>query len=325
MREPMARSWMTPLPYFLAGIAVGIFVDRILGGPGSSTGLVSVVSAVAAAFALAGPLLQERMRQGSEKGLLLRGEQREHAVEIADTTLMPLGTAFFAPDTFQWMETAAPVCGIRTNRPGASNTPIETLPFWDAVQEHFEFDTEMKPVWSKLNELLEERSRLKAELDTEGERSLREALNSTFGGGQFLRARSYEADAPLRTYSPWEMLPRLRQQSDLGQIKMDEVKSNRGPELGQEDRTRITYGPEEWVSCRNREILDLEKFRVLYRELRNDQAFRAKLARIEELDGLIREKVQTFAWVSWAYYQRVKGSKVILGTCLLCPKPLEDT
>jgi len=75
-----------PLPYFLGGVVVGI-----LAGPAGDSGLAAIVSIVAAAFALSGPLLQERMRQGSEDRLVLRTERKDHAAEIADMTLRWLG------------------------------------------------------------------------------------------------------------------------------------------------------------------------------------------------------------------------------------------
>jgi hypothetical protein len=319
MRAPNLGS----LPYFLGGVAVGIFVDRILGGPAGDSGLVVVVSAVAAAFALSGPLLQERIRQGSENRLILREERKDHATEIAETTLQWLGGIWFNPDTSKWSAfPASPLAGLSYSGGNGSNNRVELLQFWRYAVQHFAADADVAPAWNSLTASLSGRLHLKVELDALSAQQLRGAIESTFGNG-FVPGLSWESPHPPRCYDEATTLGRLRGVTDTGSFKQNEVKYGGGPESSDEMRYVINYGPEELISSSEPGLVDLEKYRAMYSSLRTNAEFRSRLADLQAQDAAIRSEVANFAPIAWAYFERVKGTKQLPGTCDLCPK-LDD-
>lgn len=175
--------WGT-LPYFLGGVAVGIFVDRILGGPAGASGLATVVSAIAAAFALSGPLLQEHYHQTHDDELLLRQERQEHAVDIADTTLRWLGSAFFRPDTASWRpDPGSGLDGLLVQTADSGSAPVESLQYWVFALDHMKEDPAIAPAWASLSASPGKRCDLKSELDQWTALRLRETIGATFGSG----------------------------------------------------------------------------------------------------------------------------------------------
>jgi hypothetical protein len=310
------------IPYFLAGVAVGVFVDRILGGPGGNSGLVAVVSAVAAAFALSGPLLQERMREGAEEQRELKAERRDHAIQIADSTLRWLGSVAYS-GKIGWASTpGSALSPLEVNLgEGASRTPVETLAYWRYAVEHFAGDPEVGPVWTDLEKMLGERAALKSELDNLSAQKLREALTVSFGTG-FVPGPVWDESAPARCY--WEpgLLDRLRYPFDTRSLQTQETNFSPGPETPGGKRFTVLYGGSvQLASTSEPGLLDLEKFRTMCSGLRQDSELRPRLAKLEELDGALTESTREFARVAWSFYERVSGSKQIPGSCGLCPKP----
>lgn len=308
------------LPYFLAGVAVGVFVDRLLGGPGTSEGLALVVAAVSAAFALSGPLLQERLRQGNEQALLLRAERKEHAAEVASTTLAWLGSISYLAGGSSW--SASPtewLEGVNVVIAGDRTVNISQLQYWRYAVEHFAADPDVGPAWAKLAESLQHRAKLKTELDRFTAQKLAQALEAKFGVG-FQPGMSYAPDRTPRTYSQADILRRLRSPLDLGSIRLNTITFNPGPESPQEERSLIQYGPEEWASSSVPSVLELDRFKRMYTELRSDTEFRTRLAALEEQDRIMSQKVREFGQLAWGYYERVNGMKQIPGECGLCPR-----
>ena len=309
-----------PLPYFLGGIAVGVFVDRAIGGPGGNAGFAAVVSIVAAAVALSGPLLQERMRQGSEERSILREERKEHATDIAETTLQWLGAVWFNPDTSRWSPSrVSPLTGLSYTGGNTGNNQVELLQFWRYALEHIAADPDVGPAWAELARHLGERAQLKAELDGLTARKLREAIERTFGSG-FVPSMSWTPPRSPRCYDQSTTLGRLRGLVDVGSLKLQETNYSAGPETSAETRFSIFCGPEELIATSEPGLLDVERYRRMYSDLRKDNEFRTRLAKIQELDDALRLETTAFGPVAWAYFERVRGTKHIPGMCGLCPK-----
>ena len=311
--------WGT-LPYFLGGVAVGIFVDRVLGGPSSSAGLTTVVSAVAAAFALSGPLLQERYRQGHEDYLILRQERQDHAIEIADTTLQWLGNISFRPDTGEWVPGAASeLSGLLVIGPGGETRPVVALQYWPYALEHSAADAPIGPAWTHLAEQLRERRDLKSSLDQWSAQRLATAVNAALGPG-------FEPGTPWllpptspKVFDSKTTLGRLRGPVDTSSFKLETQNFNAGPEGPSGTRHFICYGPEVLIATTQDGILDLEKYRTMYTGLRNDPEFRSRLLKVEDYDKSIGDETREFAETAFAWFERVRGSKKIAGHCELCP------
>lgn len=320
----MRRRILGVIPYFLAGVTVGVFIDRILGGPGGNSGFAAVVSAVAAAFALSGPLLQERMRQGAEEQRELKLERKEHAVQIAESTLRWLGRASYSGNVGWAPLPERPIASLQVilgdNSPP---TPVESLAYWQYAVEHFTGDPEVGPAWRALKEGLEERASLKAELDSFSAQRLREAFIATFGPG-FVPGSVWDASGPARSYWEQGILDRLRYTFDPRSFADQEVKFAPGPESPGGTRYTITYGGSVTLASTTEQgLLEPGKFGSMCSEFRQDPAFRARLAKLQGLDETLSELAKVFSQSAWRFYERVSGSKQIPGSCGLCPRPEE--
>ncbi|MGA7477042.1 MAG: hypothetical protein WBW47_07525 [Thermoplasmata archaeon] len=312
--------WGT-LPYFLAGVAVGIFVDRVLGGPAGASGLATVVSAIAAAFALSGPLLQEHYHQSHDDERLLRQERQEHAVEIADTTLRWLGSATFRPDTASWRpDPGSELDGLLVQTADSGPPSVESLQYWVFALDHMKADPAIAPDWASLSASLRKRRDLKSELDQWTALRLRETIGATFGSG-FVPGRGYMLPPPAtRFYDPNATLGHLRGPVDVGSFTFQSQPYSAGPEGPSGTRDSISYGPNVLIGTTETGLLEVGKYRTMYLGLRNDPLFRIKLASVEDLDEEVAKATARFASAAFQYFERVRGSKSLLGTCALCPK-----
>ena len=192
--------------------------------------------------------------------------------------------------------------------------------YWVFALDHMKADPAIAPDWASLSASLRKRRDLKSELDQWTALRLRETIGATFGSG-FVPGRGYMLPPPAtRFYDPNATLGHLRGPVDVGSFTFQSQPYSAGPEGPSGTRDSISYGPNVLIGTTETGLLEVGKYRTMYLGLRNDPLFRIKLASVEDLDEEVAKATARFASAAFQYFERVRGSKSLLGTCALCPK-----